>query len=79
MHRLDADLALPRLLEPAGRLLLLLRRRALPPLALLAELVAEHLLRLAVEEGRRAGGALAEERPGGAQDVARWGHGFLIC
>lgn len=76
MHRLDAHLALPRLLEPAGRLLLGARRRALPSLALLAELLAEGLLRLAGEEGRGAGGALAEERPGGAQDVACRGHGL---
>lgn len=50
MHSLDANLALPRLLEPAGRLLLP-GSRALPSLALLAELLAEELLVLAGEEG----------------------------
>lgn len=77
MHRLDANLALPRLLEPARRLLLLPGRRALPSLALLAELLAEELLALAGEEGGRSGGALAQDGPGGAQDAARRGHGSV--
>lgn len=75
MHSLDANLALPRLLEPAGRLLLP-GSRALPSLALLAELLAEELLVLAGEEGGRTGSALAQDGPGGAQDVARRGHGL---
>lgn len=75
MHRLDANLALPRLLEPAGRLLLT-GGRALPSLALLAELLAEELLVLAGEEGGGAGSALAKDGPGGAQNVARRGHGL---
>lgn len=76
VHRLDANLALPRLLEPARRLLLLSGSRALPSLALLAELLAEELLVLAGEEGGRSGGALAEDGPGGTQNVARRGHGL---
>lgn len=77
VHRLDANLALPRLLEPVRRLLLLPGCRALPSLALLAELLAEELLVLAGEEGGRSGGALAQDGPGGAQDVARRGHGSV--
>jgi hypothetical protein len=74
VHRLDANLTLPHPLEPAGLLLLSGTRRALPSLALLAELLAEELLALAVDEGRRTATALAKDGPGGAQDVACWGH-----
>lgn len=76
VHRLNANLALPRLLEPARRLLLLPGSRALPSLALLTELLAEELLVLAGEEGGGSGGTLAEDGPGGAQNVARRGHGL---
>lgn len=70
MDCLDADLALPGLLEPT--LSGAIRRRALPPLSsVLAELLAE-AMRLKGWAGLGAkGSALAEERARGAQHTAR--------
>ena len=67
MHRLDAHLALPHALEPA---LLLLGSGALPSRAVAAEALAAGAV--VCPEG----GALAEQRPRGAEDAAGGGgHG----
>lgn len=84
MHRLDADLALPRALEPA--LLLALGRGALPStalgrllLALLAEARAELLLKLLREEALLLGCGRGELRVGCAGHRAGGGADGSSC